>query len=95
MQIHRGETPLQIICDASYVCRGFDGHNRAKYMKGPNADIWGRIYSRMDELRIKPTLHKVKSHITIEEIMVCCEKIRTSTNAVSYTHLTLPTKRIV
>ena len=74
LRIHRGETPLKIISDASYVCRGFDDHNRAKYMKGPNADIWGRIYSRMDELRIKPTLHKVKSHITIEEIMVCCER---------------------
>ena len=36
-------------------------------MKGPNADIWGRIYSRMDELRVKPTVHKIKSHITVAE----------------------------
>ena len=45
-------------------------------MKGPNADIWGKIYSRLDELRIKPSLHKVKSHITFEEIMVSSVKNR-------------------
>ena len=29
----------------------------------------GNIYNRMDELRIRPSLHKVKSHITMPEVM--------------------------
>ena len=63
----QGQDTLKIVTDASYVIKGFYEHNRDKYMKGSNADIWEKIYKRMDELEIKPTLHKIKSHITVAE----------------------------
>ena len=65
-----GRKPLKIITDALYVVKGFLKHNKAAYMKGANSDIWTDIFERMEGMRIKPTVHKVKSHLTKEEILI-------------------------
>ena len=48
------------------VVKGFLKHNKATYMKGANADIWTEVFDLMDGMRIKPTIHKVKSHLTVD-----------------------------
>ena len=42
LQIYRGETPLKIITDASYVVKGFMSHNKTKYMKRPQCRHLGK-----------------------------------------------------
>ena len=68
-----GKVPLKIVTDALYVVKGFLPHNRGAYKRGTNADIWCEIYDRMDRMEIRPTIHKVKSHLTVEELIVCHE----------------------
>ena len=42
--------------------------NRKAYAEAKNGDIWREVYDRMDTLRIKPTMHKVKSHMGAAEV---------------------------
>ena len=53
------------------MVKGFLPHNRVAYKKGTNADIWCEIYDLIDAMRVWPTIHKVKSHLTTEELIVC------------------------
>ena len=52
-----------------YVIKGFQYQNRKTYREGRNGDIWREVYDRYDQLEVKPTVHKVKSHMTVPELM--------------------------
>ena len=60
---------IKIVTDALYVVKGFIPYNRAAYKRGTNGDIWCEIYDIMDKMSIWPTIHKVKSHLTVEELI--------------------------
>ena len=59
---------MKIIIDAMYVIKGFKDQNRKTYTEGRNGDIWREVYGQMDRMRIKPTIHKIKSHMTVIEV---------------------------
>ena len=60
---------MKIITDAMYVIKGFKDHNRKAYSEGKNGDIWREVYVQLDRMTIKPTIHKIKSHMTVAEAM--------------------------
>ena len=66
-----GKVPLKIITGALYVVKGFLPRNKGAYKKGTNADIWCEVFDSIDAMEVKPTIHKVKSHLTIEELIEC------------------------
>ena len=52
-----------------YVIKGFQYQNRKTYQEGRNGDIWREVYDQFAKLEVKPTVHKVKSHMTVPELM--------------------------
>ena len=52
-----------------YVIKGFKDQNRNAYSEGRNRDIWREVYVQLDRMTIKPTIHKIKSHMTLAEAM--------------------------
>ena len=58
---------MKIITDAMYVIKGFENQNRKAYAEGRNGDIWREVYVQMDRMAVKPTIHKIKSHMTVIE----------------------------
>ena len=65
----KGKKEIRIITDAMYVIKGFNDQNRKTYQEGRNGDIWREVYDQYDRLEVKPTVHKVKSHMTVPEVM--------------------------
>ena len=65
----KGNREMKIITDAMYVIKGFKDQNRKAYQEGRNGDIWREVYAQIDSLKTKPTIHKVKSHMTVPEVM--------------------------
>ena len=52
-----------------YVVKGFKDQNRKTYQEGRNGDRWREVYEQFDRLDVKPTIHKVKSRLTVPEVM--------------------------
>ena len=41
--------------------------NRKAYSEGKSGNIWREVYKQMDRMHIKPTMHKINSHLTVTE----------------------------
>ena len=95
-------TPCVGICSTTYgdeVCRGckrfyFEVINWNKYDEDEKDAIWTRLESLKTQI-IYSKIKKINSKKLSTKIAELDLKIKTDLNAVSYTHLTLPTKRIV
>ena len=69
LKLIEGKKEIKIITDAMYVIKDFKDQNRKTYQEGRNGDIWREVYEQFDRLDVKPTIHKVKSHMTVPEVM--------------------------
>ena len=63
----KGVKHMEIVTDAMYVIKGFKDQNRKAHAEGKNGDIWREVCAQMDRMQIKPTVHKIKSHLTVIE----------------------------
>ena len=63
----KGVKEMKIITEAMYVIKGFKKQNRKACAEGENGDIWREVYVEMDRITVKPTIHKIKSHMTVIE----------------------------
>ena len=67
---------IQIIVDASHIINGMKPHMRKTMLERENSDLWEILYREYDNISVKPTFAKLKSHMTAAQAMFRKASIR-------------------